>query len=122
VPVEGAPGVAEKLVGVFTERRSETGLIKLDAGASYVARGKGVYVVTPVQAPSAASGYAHSPRFISGRAKRRRSPRARRSSCCISGCRISPACERRCALPKPRSEETTDSRAYAVRLTGSTSR
>src|SRR5437016_1493705 len=41
-----APGVAEKLVGVFTERRSEAGLIKLDAGASYVARGKGVYVVT----------------------------------------------------------------------------
>jgi hypothetical protein len=46
VPVAGVPGVAEKLLGVFTERRSETGLIKLDAGASYVARGKGVYVVT----------------------------------------------------------------------------
>src|SRR5262249_10813563 len=46
VPVEGAAGVAEKLLGVFTERRSEAGLIKLDAGASYVARGKGVYVVT----------------------------------------------------------------------------
>jgi hypothetical protein len=46
VPVAGAPGVAEKLLGVFTERRSETGLIKLDAGASYVARVKGVYVVT----------------------------------------------------------------------------
>jgi hypothetical protein len=46
VPVEGAPGVAEKLLGVFTERRSEAGLVKLDAGASYVARGKGVYVVT----------------------------------------------------------------------------
>ena len=25
VPVEGAPGVAEKLLGVFTERRSEVG-------------------------------------------------------------------------------------------------
>jgi hypothetical protein len=46
VPVEGAPGVAEKLLGVFTERRSEAGLVKLDAGASYAARGKGVYVVT----------------------------------------------------------------------------
>src|SRR5262249_47060531 len=46
VPVEGAPGVAEKLLGVFTERRSEAGLFKLDAGASYIARGKGVYVVT----------------------------------------------------------------------------
>jgi len=43
VPVAGVPGVAEKLLGVFTERRSETGLIKLDAGASYVARGRGVY-------------------------------------------------------------------------------
>src|SRR5256885_16011263 len=46
VPVEGAPGVAEKLVGVFNERRSQAGLIKLDAGASSVTRGKGVYVVT----------------------------------------------------------------------------
>jgi hypothetical protein len=46
VPVEGAPGVAEKLLGVFTERRSEAGLFKLDAGASYIARGKAVYVVT----------------------------------------------------------------------------
>jgi len=46
VPVEGAPGVTEKLLGVFTERRSEAGLVKLDAGASYAARGKGVYVVT----------------------------------------------------------------------------
>jgi len=46
VPVEGAPGVAEKLLGVFTERRSEAGLIKVDAGASYAARGKGLYVVT----------------------------------------------------------------------------
>jgi hypothetical protein len=46
VPVEGAPGVAEKLLGVFTERRSVAGLFKLDAGASYAARGKGVYVVT----------------------------------------------------------------------------
>src|SRR5262249_42844124 len=46
VPVEGAPGVAEKALGVFTERRSEAGLFKLDAGASYAARGKGVCVVT----------------------------------------------------------------------------
>ena len=45
VPIEGAPGVSEKLLGVFTERRSEGGLIKLEAGAVYTARGKGVYVV-----------------------------------------------------------------------------
>ena len=33
VPVEGAPGVHEKLLGVFTERRTEAGLYKLDPGA-----------------------------------------------------------------------------------------
>jgi hypothetical protein len=46
VPVAGAPGVAEKLLGVFTERRSESSFLRLDAGASYTGRGKGVYVVT----------------------------------------------------------------------------
>jgi hypothetical protein len=38
--------VCEKPLGVFTERRSEAGFFKLDAGASFTARGKGVYVVT----------------------------------------------------------------------------
>jgi hypothetical protein len=46
VPVAGAPGVAEKLLGVFTERRSQASLFRLDAGARFAARGKGVYVVT----------------------------------------------------------------------------
>ena len=46
VPVAGQPGVAEKLLGVFTERRSEASFFRLDAGASFVARGKGVYMVT----------------------------------------------------------------------------
>jgi hypothetical protein len=46
VPVEGAPGVCEKLLGVFTERRSEAGFLRLDPGASFTVRGKGVYVVT----------------------------------------------------------------------------
>jgi hypothetical protein len=45
VPVAGAPGVYEKLLGVFTERRSEAGFLKLDAGARYEARGKSVHVV-----------------------------------------------------------------------------
>jgi hypothetical protein len=45
VPVHGAPGVAEKLLGVFTERRSEAGFLRLDAGARFTARGKGIYVV-----------------------------------------------------------------------------
>src|SRR5215831_11733419 len=43
------------------------------------------------QVPSVVSRCALSPRFISGRAKRRRSPRTRRPSCCISDCRISSA-------------------------------
>jgi hypothetical protein len=46
VPVAGQAGVTEKLLGVFTERRSEAGLIKLDAGASFNANGKGVFLVT----------------------------------------------------------------------------
>ncbi len=45
VPVAGAPGVAEKLLGVFTERRSQAGFIRIDAGARFSARGKGVLVV-----------------------------------------------------------------------------
>ena len=46
VPVAGQRGVSEKLLGVFTERRSEASFFRLDAGASFVARGKGVYMVT----------------------------------------------------------------------------
>ena len=45
VAVAGAPGVYEKLLGVFTERRSEAGFLKLDAGVRYEARGKSVHVV-----------------------------------------------------------------------------
>jgi hypothetical protein len=46
VPVEGQPGVCEKLIGVFTERRSEAAFFRLEADASLSARGRGVYVVT----------------------------------------------------------------------------
>ena len=45
VAVAGASGVFEKLFGVFTERRSEAGLVKLDAGASHTVRGHGIYLV-----------------------------------------------------------------------------
>jgi hypothetical protein len=38
--------MSEKPLGVFTERRSEAGFVRLDAGARFTARGKGVYVVT----------------------------------------------------------------------------
>src|SRR5260221_178778 len=38
-------GVYEKLLGVFTERRSQAGLLKLDAGANYIAKGHGIFLV-----------------------------------------------------------------------------
>ena len=40
-PVKGAPGVSEKLFGVFTERRTQARLLRLAAGASYRGRGPG---------------------------------------------------------------------------------
>ena len=45
VPVKDAAGVWEKLFGVWTERRTEAGLIKLEAGASYECRGRGLYLL-----------------------------------------------------------------------------
>jgi hypothetical protein len=44
VPIEGAPGAAEKLLGVFTERRTEAGLYRLDPGASLTVKGNGVFL------------------------------------------------------------------------------
>jgi hypothetical protein len=44
-PVRGAPGVSEKLFGVWTERRTEAGLLRLAAGARHDVRGRGVYLV-----------------------------------------------------------------------------
>jgi hypothetical protein len=45
VPVEGQRGVSEKLLGVFTERRSAAEFVKLDTGAQYLAKGRGIYLV-----------------------------------------------------------------------------
>ena len=44
-PVRGAAGVSEKLFGVFTERRTEARLVRLDAGAHYEVAGRSVYLV-----------------------------------------------------------------------------
>ena len=44
-PVKGAKGVSEKLFGVWTERRPEAGLLKLDAGASHAIEGHGIWLV-----------------------------------------------------------------------------
>jgi len=43
--VRGAAGVSEKLFGVFTERRTQARLVRLDAGAHYEVAGRGVYLV-----------------------------------------------------------------------------
>ncbi len=45
LPVDGAPGVSEKLLGVFTECRTEARFLRLDPGASHQARGRGIYLV-----------------------------------------------------------------------------
>jgi hypothetical protein len=45
VALDDAAGVHEKLLGVFTERRTQARLIKLDAGACYAAPANGVYLV-----------------------------------------------------------------------------
>ena len=44
VPVADQPGVSEKLLGVFTERRSEAGLFKLDPRATLKGTGRSVYL------------------------------------------------------------------------------
>jgi hypothetical protein len=38
-------GVHEKLLGVFTERRTEAGFLRLDPGASHTVAGRGIYFV-----------------------------------------------------------------------------
>jgi hypothetical protein len=45
VPVEGEPGVSEKLLGVFTERRTAAGFLRVEPGARHRARGRRIYVV-----------------------------------------------------------------------------
>lgn len=44
VPVDGQKGVEEKLLGVFTERRTEVGFLKLDSGVSYTAKGRCIII------------------------------------------------------------------------------
>jgi hypothetical protein len=43
--IKGVPGAAEKLFGVFTERRTQARLVRLAAGAAYEVEGRGVYLV-----------------------------------------------------------------------------
>lgn len=46
VPVDGNPGVSLKLMGIFTERRTEAGFLRLEAGASYELSGPKLFFVT----------------------------------------------------------------------------
>jgi hypothetical protein len=45
LPVAGEAGVAEKLLGVFTERRTAARFLRLDAGALHRGSGRGLYFV-----------------------------------------------------------------------------
>ena len=45
LPVEGAPGLSEKFLGTFTERRSTARMVRLDPGASFEAQGRSLYFV-----------------------------------------------------------------------------
>jgi len=45
VRVAGAEGVSEKALGVFTERRAEIRLLRLEPGAAFTVNGRGVYFV-----------------------------------------------------------------------------
>lgn len=44
VPVDGQPGVEEKPLGVFTERRTEVSYFQFDGGVTYAAKGRCVII------------------------------------------------------------------------------
>jgi hypothetical protein len=45
IPLDGQPGVAEKPMGVFTERRTEASFLRLDPGATCKLQGRRLYFV-----------------------------------------------------------------------------
>jgi hypothetical protein len=55
--VESSSGVEEKLLGIFTERRTEARFLRLDAGSSYYAKGRGVYYVVSGSGTAADNDY-----------------------------------------------------------------
>ena len=44
VALPGHPGVSEKTLGIFTERRAQAGFYRIDGGATLRTSGRGVYV------------------------------------------------------------------------------
>lgn len=59
VPVEGAPGVYDKLMGVFTERRCVAQFFKLDPHARFKGHGRGIYFVLAGEGRVAGELYRH---------------------------------------------------------------
>jgi hypothetical protein len=59
VPVEGAPGVCEKLVGVFTERACEARFLRLAPPARLPAPGRKLYFVLHGEGRAGAHAYRH---------------------------------------------------------------
>jgi hypothetical protein len=59
VPVEGAPGVCEKLMGVFTERRCEARFLRLAPQARMAAPGRKVYFVLTGDGRVGGQAYRH---------------------------------------------------------------
>jgi len=57
VPVEGAPGVYDKLMGVFSERRCGAEFLKLEPKAQVKGHGRGIYVVLSGQGKVAGEDY-----------------------------------------------------------------
>src|SRR5262249_43245722 len=53
----GEAGVSEKLMGVFTERRNECGRVRIAKGASYTAKGRGLYFVVDGEGAMASGKY-----------------------------------------------------------------
>jgi len=58
-PVEGAQGVSEKQLGVFTECRTRAGIIKLDPGAESQATGRSIYFVLSGAGDIEGENYVH---------------------------------------------------------------
>ena len=57
VAVDGSPGVADKLMGVFSERRCAAEFLKLEPQAQYKGHGRGIYVVLSGQGKVAGQDY-----------------------------------------------------------------
>lgn len=57
VPVDGAPGVCEKLMGVFTERQTEARFLRLDPGARFELTGRRLFFVLTGEGSVAGKSY-----------------------------------------------------------------